>query len=413
MNGYVDDVVGWDFVNQDGCPEDFKLGERGTMSAGIMAAHTNNRLLVAGISWGARIMPLQILALDANNQPRGSLAALNEAIRYAADNGAKVIFVEGWVFEEFDGLEAVLELGESIEYAHSRAGSVVVAPAGDCGGEPKPDFCPSSDAPIYPAVMNHVIGVQSVHAKSLEQHPTASQGFWVDLSAPGHGDDRGDGAFYTTSIHDASDPSDLGVRSVGLHLTPAVSTFAAAHVAGAAAVLLGVNSALSPFQVEQALCTSANRTVGGPYGYVDGRYWNDRYGCGVLDLEAAVDAVQWEMRVRPGNVTVYTNGVAPDPAVIYTSENLNEGSWEMRSTDGWLRIQPEPQTTGYPSRMLAVVDLEILGLTMGGIQAGRMYTGTVTACPIPSVRGRCADYTITVRVLDSLTRILLPWTGNR
>ena len=53
-NGFVDDVRGWDFVNDDNNPDDDN--SHGTHVAGIAAAETNNGLGISGIAWGSKIM---------------------------------------------------------------------------------------------------------------------------------------------------------------------------------------------------------------------------------------------------------------------------------------------------------------------------------------------------------------------
>jgi subtilase family protein len=80
-NGYVDDVHGWDFVDGDD-----RYGH-GTHVAGIAAAVGNDAIGVAGVAFGARVMPLKGIT----DGGFGYISDLAEAILYAAENGADVI----------------------------------------------------------------------------------------------------------------------------------------------------------------------------------------------------------------------------------------------------------------------------------------------------------------------------------
>src|SRR6476646_9494477 len=59
----------------------------GTHVAGTIAQSTNNKVGVAGVAYGATIMPLKVLS----SRGSGSVAGIAQAIRWAADHGANVI----------------------------------------------------------------------------------------------------------------------------------------------------------------------------------------------------------------------------------------------------------------------------------------------------------------------------------
>ncbi|HHI94659.1 MAG TPA: hypothetical protein ENK04_14305 [Gammaproteobacteria bacterium] len=84
-NGFVDDVRGWDFANNDSNPMDDN--DHGTHLAGTIAASGNNGSGVAGVNWSARIMPLKFM----DSTGAGSSADAIAAIDYAVANGARVI----------------------------------------------------------------------------------------------------------------------------------------------------------------------------------------------------------------------------------------------------------------------------------------------------------------------------------
>ena len=87
-NGYVDDVHGWNFV--DNAPwliynqfEDF----HGTHVAGTIAATGNNNLAMVGVNWQADLMSLKFIGPGGF----GTTSAAIAAIEYATDKGAQII----------------------------------------------------------------------------------------------------------------------------------------------------------------------------------------------------------------------------------------------------------------------------------------------------------------------------------
>ncbi len=87
-NGYIDDVHGWDFVSNDNDPSPAVPADtHGTHVAGIAAGRTNNGVGISGTAGAAQIMPLRWSGSDGNLTSANTAAAL----RYAADNGAKIV----------------------------------------------------------------------------------------------------------------------------------------------------------------------------------------------------------------------------------------------------------------------------------------------------------------------------------
>lgn len=85
LNGYVDDVRGWDFVDDDNDPID--PDSHGTHVSGTIGAIGNNSNGITGVCWTASIMPLRVLGAIGG----GSVADEILAIDYARLNGAKII----------------------------------------------------------------------------------------------------------------------------------------------------------------------------------------------------------------------------------------------------------------------------------------------------------------------------------
>ena len=84
-NGYVDDVHGADFVNEDAVPLDHN--GHGTHVAGTIGAEGNNARGVTGVNWDVSLM-----ALRAANG-KGSLAASNimQAVNYACEHDVQIV----------------------------------------------------------------------------------------------------------------------------------------------------------------------------------------------------------------------------------------------------------------------------------------------------------------------------------
>jgi thermitase len=182
-NGFIDDVHGWDFVNnvpdpspkfQDGFTEAGIM--HGTIVAGIIAAVGGNGLGVSGITWKAKIMPLK--ALDDSGE--GKTSDVIRAIDYAINNKAAIINLS------FVGMDYSRGLYEAITRAHD-AGVIVVAAAGNeqSGGQ----GYNLDETPMYPAcddgADNMVIGVAATDAIDQKASFSSYGSNCVDIAAPG------------------------------------------------------------------------------------------------------------------------------------------------------------------------------------------------------------------------------------
>ncbi len=119
-NGYVDDVYGWDFCNNDSNPMDDH--GHGTHCGGTITGTGNNAVGVAGVTWNSRVMGLKFLC--ANGSGNTFAAAL--AVRYAADMRF-ALTSNSWGGGGFSQM-----LYDTILYAQSRD-QLFVAAAGNDG----------------------------------------------------------------------------------------------------------------------------------------------------------------------------------------------------------------------------------------------------------------------------------------
>ena len=145
-NGYIDDINGWDFVDNvaDSSPK-FTQGftevgiHHGTVIAGIIAASSDNAVGISGITWNAKIMPLKVL----DDKGEGNTEKVVKAINYAVANGANIINLS------FVGAGYNDSLNEAIRRAYI-AGVIIVAAAGN---EENQGHGGSLDStPMYPEI---------------------------------------------------------------------------------------------------------------------------------------------------------------------------------------------------------------------------------------------------------------------
>jgi subtilisin family serine protease len=141
-NGYDDDVMGWDFAFDDPDPDCYVFdGLRqdriqpywhSISALGIIGARGNNGIGVAGVNWDVSLMLLKIGAqgIGRNEKDTARPGRAAKAIRYAADNGARIINWSGFVSDPTP--ESLAELESAIAYAGTKNVLLVVG-AGNSG----------------------------------------------------------------------------------------------------------------------------------------------------------------------------------------------------------------------------------------------------------------------------------------
>ncbi|NOY87132.1 MAG: S8 family serine peptidase [Deltaproteobacteria bacterium] len=85
LNGYVDDVRGWDFVDNDNDPMD--VNSHGTHVSGTIGAVGNNGIGITGVAWTTKIMPVRVFDFAG----LATTANIVLGFDYAVANGAKII----------------------------------------------------------------------------------------------------------------------------------------------------------------------------------------------------------------------------------------------------------------------------------------------------------------------------------
>lgn len=209
-NGFIDDVVGWDFVNHQPLP--FDTHGHGTHIAGIIASESANGIGISGICSSVSIMPLKYY--DSGGNSMNNLQNTVRAFQYAIRMGAHIINYSG------GGAEPASAERAAIEEAH-RKGILVVAAAGNDGHD-------NTSQPYYPASypLDNIVGVASVNQKN-ELLSSSNFGTAVHIAAPG-----------------------LGIISTvpgGRFATMSGTSQATAFVTGAAALLASQSLGKQPF----------------------------------------------------------------------------------------------------------------------------------------------------------------------
>lgn len=272
-NGYIDDVRGWDFIQNTADPNPkVKAGyseaavNHGTFVAGLISAVHDNGFGIKGITSKVKIMPL--IVLDTTGY--GGSSAVSKAIDYAVANGADIINLS------FGGNEYSTQLKNSIINAYNHGVLIVAAGGNALNGGTAQDM---TNAPVYPICYdqelpeNIVLGViatdKSSHVASYANYGKGC----IDIAAPG--EDVTSLGYQDSKYSTFQDFVLHGWRG---------SSFSSAMVSGGAALLKSVNRSLTAKQMIQIL-TERSGLI-----FLDAKH-KGKAGQGLLNIKKALDYV--------------------------------------------------------------------------------------------------------------------------
>ncbi len=270
-NGFVDDIIGWDFARNDNNPQE-EGAIHGTHVAGCASEVTDNGLMGAGIGFSARLMAVKGARHD-------TLTAVYQAMIYAADNGAGAINCS-W------GSPIYNQTYQNLISLIYSLNTMIVAAAG------------RDSMIIYPACYDSVMAVS---ATDQNDHVLGGCGEWIDICAPGVD-------IYSTWGHSSM------TTLVG-------SSMAAPQVCGMAALVRSWYPEMTVAQVESTIEASADNIDSLNPG-CEGLLGAGRLNCyNWLRTDRAFDNPQ-----APKAFALYPNYPNPFNARTVISYNLSERS---------------------------------------------------------------------------------------
>jgi type VII secretion-associated serine protease mycosin len=264
-------LPGRDFFLAGTLPGSFDCVSHGTAVGSVVAARPVDGVGFHGVAPGARILPVRITDRgfsDSGDPTPIDPAALARGIRYAADQGAKVINLSLSGYGDFPAVR------EAVAYARSRD-ALLVAAAGNRQGA----------GTSFPAEYEGVLGVGAVDIAGARSSGSRAG---IDLVAPGVGV--------------------LAATRAGGHTYWDGTSFAAPFVAGAAALVRSARPQWTAEQVARHLMATAAPARGGRD--------SPEYGAGLVDPYRAVTETQ------PARGPASMPAVAlppPDPQALRTA----------------------------------------------------------------------------------------------
>lgn len=319
LNGFIDDVHGYDFVNNDGDP--FDDNGHGTHCSGTIGAVGNNGIGVVGVNWNVKIMGAKFLSAGGSGTTANAIRAVDYTTMMGVD-----LTSNSWGGGSFSQA-----LYDSI--ANAGANNILfVAAAGNNGAN-------SDTSPAYPAAYNlpNIISVAATdhndQLASFSNYGLVS----VDLGAPG------------VNILSTLPGNSYGQLSGTSMATP--------HTSGVCALIKAVNPNIPYAQLKQVLLDATDPIPALAGRCVSGGRLNAFFAIAEPDIDppGMIDDLA---TIDPGSNTMgltWTStgddagvGTATYYEVRYSTSPIDEMNWSAATRAG---NEPEPLPAGSPQSM--------------------------------------------------------------
>ncbi len=400
-------VTGYDFGSNDTNPDDNATGAgHGTCCAGVAAA-MNNGSGAVGVAAGCSIMPLKV----ASSTGSMAFSAIQNALYYAADNGADIISMSLGAAISSDAAT-----NTALQYAYN-AGCTILAATGN---ENKTTIS-------YPAINTYVIGVGAAspcgdRKRSSSSSSEVNPGVSTDPRGYTCDGERWWGSNYGVTTKDDAGAVDIlgptilptcDIVGTGGYRTGDIEPFfngtscATPYVAGVCALIKSANPSYTPAQVRAALVNSARDVVNAE----SGTGWDRYSGYGMVDAQAAVGGTGPVAPVASFTGTP-VSGNAPLNVVFTDASTGSPTGWSWTFGDGGTATTQNPSHT-YTAAGTYTVALTVTNAAGSNTQTRTNYiTVTTGAAPVANFTGTPTSGTAPLAVVftDASTGSPTSWS---
>jgi subtilisin family serine protease len=236
-NGYRDDLIGWDFVNNDNDPYDDN--GHGTHVGGTIGGIGGNGIGVAGVNWAVQMVALKFLSASGSGSSSGAISAVN----YFTDASIRATATENFVAtnNSWGGGGYSQALNDAIARGAQRDILFVAAAGNSTSNNDVAANYPSNYNTTAAAGYDAVVAVASITSAGALSSFSSYGATTVDIAAPG------------SSIYSTLPGGRYGTYSGTSMATP--------HVAGAVALYAAANPNASAAEIRLALLDSAAATA--------------------------------------------------------------------------------------------------------------------------------------------------------